>query len=75
MPILKNRPNLRTQNDLKEAQNITKNGNQNRITRLNKPIQRVTRTFDVSDSVWVILCDYAENLKNLQITTGILQRK
>ena len=59
MPILKNRPNLRTQNHLKEAENMAENGNQNRRARLNKRLQRVTRTCDVSDlvHVWVIFHD------------------
>ena len=30
MPIVKNRPNRRTQNHLKEAESISENGNQNR---------------------------------------------
>ena len=62
MPILKDRPNLRTQNHLKEVENMAENGNQNRRTRLNKRLQRVTRTCDVSDpvQVWVILHDHVE---------------
>ena len=54
--------------------------NQNRRTRLNKLLQRVTRTFDVSDSVWVILHDHVEESQkftdhNRNITKEIFQIK
>ena len=38
----------------------SENGNQNRRTTLNKHLQRVSRTCDVSDHVWVILHDHVE---------------
>ena len=46
MPILKNKPNFKTQNHLKEVENTVGNGNQIKRTRLNKHLQRVTRICD-----------------------------
>ena len=41
----------------------SENGNHNRRTRINKRLQRVTRTCDVSDSVWMILHDHVAESK------------
>ena len=41
----------------------SKNGNQNRRIRLQKHLQRVTRTCDVSHPVWVILPNHAEEFE------------
>ena len=46
---------------------MAENGNQNRRTRLNKHLQRVNRTCDVFDPVWVILHDHVEESKNKMI--------
>ena len=54
---------------------MAENGNQNRRTILNKHLQTVTRTCDVSDSMWVILHDYVEESQKKIIVFNFMTRQ